>query len=78
MIVTLYTKEGCELCEKAVETLRRLQTLIQFETELVYIEDDEELYERYGERVPVVAVGGQQIASAPIDEATLRAKLASV
>ena len=77
MIVTLYTKEGCDLCEEAEETLRRLQKLIQFETKLVYIEDDEELYERYGERVPVVTVGGQEIASAPIDEAALQAILAS-
>jgi predicted thioredoxin/glutaredoxin len=55
-----------------------VQKLIQFEAEFVYIEDDDELYERYSQRVPVVVVDGREVASAPVDEARLQAVLSAV
>jgi glutaredoxin len=75
--VTLYTKEDCALCEEAEEILRRARKLIRFETELVYIEDDPALFSRYQDRVPVVEVGGEEVASAPVEEARLLAVLSS-
>jgi len=75
--VTLYTKEDCGLCEEAEEALRRAQKLIHFETELVYIEDDPALFSRYQDRVPVVFVRGEEVASAPVEEARLLAVLSS-
>jgi glutaredoxin len=76
--VTLYTKAECGLCAEAEEALLRVQKLIQFEAEFVYIEDDDELYERYSQRVPVVVVDGREVASAPVDEAGLQAVLSAV
>ena len=75
--VTLYTRAECGLCAEAEEALLRVRKLIQFEAELVYIEDDDELYERYSQRVPVVVVDGKEVASAPVDEARLQAVLSS-
>ena len=75
MRVTLYTKENCRLCEEAEEALRRARKLIQFETEVVYIEDDPALFSQYQDRVPVLVVGGEELASAPVDEARLLARL---
>lgn len=77
MKVTLYTRSECGLCAEAEEALLRVRKLIQFEAELVHIEDDDELYERYGERVPVVVVDGGEMAWAPVDEARLQAVLSS-
>ena len=75
MNVTLYTKAGCHLCEEAEDALRRLRKFIQFELNLVYIEYEAALLERFGNRVPVVYVDGREVASAPIDEGALRAAM---
>ena len=75
MNVTLYTKAGCHLCEEAEDALRRLGKFIQFELRLVYIDHDSALLERYADRVPVVYVDGREVASAPLDEAALRAAI---
>jgi len=75
--VTLYTKADCHLCEEAEEALRRLRKFIQFELNLVYIEYEAALLERFGDRVPVVYVDGREVASAPIDEAALRATISA-
>ena len=75
MKVTLYTKGECGLCGEAEEILRRLGRKIHFDLELVDIEHDPELRGRYWDRVPVVAVEGQEVAAAPLDEGRLRAVL---
>jgi len=73
--VVLYTKEDCGLCEAAEEMLRRARKLIRFDLERVYIDNEQELRELYGDRVPVVTVDGREVASAPVDEASLLAAL---
>jgi glutaredoxin len=77
MIVTLYTKADCGLCEKAEDSLRAMQQSIQFELRLVYIEEEPALLERLGDRVPVVYVEGREVASAPVEEAAIRTALSS-
>ena len=77
MKVRLYTREGCGLCGEAEEILRRVRKLVRFETELIYVEDDPALFSRYQDRVPVVEVGGEEVASAPVEEARLLAVLSS-
>jgi len=75
--VTLYTREDCGLCEEAEAILRRLQQSIRFEIEVVYIEDDSALFRRYHDRVPVVVMDDDEVASAPLEEARLLAVLSS-
>jgi len=58
--------------------LRRARKLIHFETEVVYIEDDPALCSRYQDRVPVIVVGDEEVASAPVEEARLLAVLSSL
>ena len=77
MNVTLYTKAGCHLCEEAEDALRRLRKFIQFELRLVYIDYEPALLELFADRVPVVDVDGREVASAPIDEAALRAAISA-
>ena len=75
MRVTLYTKSDCGLCEEAASMLRRLQKQIRFEIEHVNIEADANATELYGSRIPVIAVDGEEVAAAPLDEKQLTAIL---
>ncbi len=75
MRVTLYTKADCGLCEDAASMLKRLQRKIPFEIEYVNIETDANATERYGSRIPVIAVDGEEVAAAPLDDKQLMAIL---
>ena len=75
MRVTLYTKADCGLCEEAASMLRRLRKQTRFELEYVNIEADAGANERYGSRIPVIAVDGEEVAAAPLDEKQLAAIL---
>lgn len=52
--VVVYGREGCHLCEDMIASLRNLQKKIQFEFEVINIDNDENLIQLYGERVPVL------------------------
>ena len=56
--VVLYTRAGCHLCQDAEAVLVRARTQMSFELRLVDIDADPELADRYGVRVPVVAIDG--------------------
>jgi glutaredoxin len=77
VIVTLYTKQDCRLCEEAEDHLRSLQQSIRFDFRLVYVEDDPASNVSMGDRVPVVLVDGKEVASAPIDQEALAAALSA-
>ena len=55
--VTLYTREGCHLCDDARAALERLGASHPFRLDEVDIEADDALHARYLERIPVVALG---------------------
>ena len=73
--VTLYTRAGCHLCEKAERVLRAEQAAAGFALELVDIDRDPELARRYGVRVPVVAVDGEELFEYEVPADLLRARL---
>ncbi|HSK15257.1 MAG TPA: glutaredoxin family protein [Gaiellaceae bacterium] len=58
--VTLYRAEGCHLCESAERVLVRVRADVPFELDEVDIAGDPELERRYRERIPVVAVDGEE------------------
>ena len=73
--VTLYTRAGCCLCDEAREALDRVRARRPFALEVVDIEADDALHARYLERIPVVAVDGDEVFEYEIDEALLTARL---
>jgi hypothetical protein len=75
MKVTLYTKVDCGLSREAEAMLRRISGKIRFELELVYMRVDSATYARYRDRIPVVAVNGEEVAGAPLDERRLASVL---
>ena len=76
--ITLYGRPGCHLCDDARAALERVRAEIPFEVHSVNIEDDEALLRTYLERIPVVALDGEEVYDYVVDEADLRARLATV
>jgi glutaredoxin len=58
--VTIYHAAGCHLCESAQRVLAKVRAEIPFELDEVDIGGDPELERRYRERIPVVAVDGEE------------------
>ena len=52
--ITFYTRVGCPLCDKVLEQLEPLARTYGFAIEIVDIDLDLELLERYNDRVPVI------------------------
>ena len=57
--VTLYGKPGCHLCEEGRAVLAAARARRDFALEEVDVSLDPRLARRYGERVPVVAIDGE-------------------
>jgi glutaredoxin len=73
--ITLYTREGCTLCEEARVAITPLAR--EFSTTLreVDIDDDPVLHERYTNDVPVVFLGSRLVAQHRVNVAHLRSQL---
>ena len=76
--VTLYGKPGCCLCDDARAELAELARRLGFEVEEVDVSVDPELHRRYGERIPVVAVAGEEASELGVDGAELERLLGRV
>ena len=76
--VVLYGKAGCHLCEEARAEIDRVRARRQFELREVDVALDPVLYARYGERIPVVAVAGEEVFEYHVDAAELERLLDTV
>ena len=74
--VTLYRAEGCHLCESAERVVLGVQAEVPFELESVDITGDPELESRYRERIPVLAVDGEEAFTYFVHPDGLRRRLA--
>lgn len=59
--VTLYGRPGCHLCEEARTAVGVARDRRDFALEEVDISLDPRLARRYGERIPVVAIDGEEV-----------------
>jgi len=73
--VTLYGRPDCHLCAEARAALERVRATDAFALEEVDIEADDALHARYLERIPVVAVDGEELFAYAVDERALLARL---
>ena len=69
--VTLYSRPGCHLCDDARAALARVRERAPFTLEERDIEDDDALHARYLERIPVIALDGEELFDFFVDEETL-------
>ena len=58
--VVVYHAQGCHLCERALEQVRRLHAELGFELREVDITGDPELEAAYREWLPVVEIDGRR------------------
>lgn len=70
--LTVLSRDYCHLCEDMVAALHELQTRRgDFEFEIVNVEGDLSLEERFGERVPVLLLGDREICHYRLDPEAL-------
>ena len=76
--VVLYGKPGCHLCEDARAVVEAVRARRPFELTEVDITLDPATYARYGERIPVVSVGGNEAFEYFVDAEELEGLLDTV
>jgi glutaredoxin len=75
--ITVYSKPDCHLCADALATLVRLQAELAFTLEERDITTDDALHRAYFERIPVVALDGEELCEYFVDETLVRERLES-
>lgn len=79
MIVKVYMRPECHLCEEAVAGLGKLRDEFpELELTEVDIDGDEQLFLRYLERIPVIEAGGAIISEIFFEPDVVRAALAEL
>ncbi|MGH8886151.1 MAG: glutaredoxin family protein [Egibacteraceae bacterium] len=73
-VVTVYTRKRCGLCRTAEQVVARVSGR-SADVELVDVDTDPALADRYTVRVPVIAIDGVEIAEYQVDPRVLRAQL---
>ncbi len=76
-LVTVYSKSDCHLCEQALRALRGLQRELVFDLRVCDITREPELHDAYFERIPVIALDGEEMSDYFVDEQILRERLES-
>jgi glutaredoxin len=76
--VTLYGKPGCHLCDDARAVVSEALASRDVELEEVDVTLDPALEHRYGERIPVLAVDGEELFEYVIDARALADRLDKV
>ena len=73
--LTVYTTEGCSLCEETLAQVRRESRGYPVRIQTVEILGDPELEARYRESIPVVCLDGREISRGLLDIQALRQNL---
>ena len=76
--MTLYGKPGCHLCDDAREVVERVRAEHPFDLREVDVSLDPGLNREYGERIPVLAVNGEELFDFFVEEAVLVERLCRV
>jgi glutaredoxin len=76
--LTLYGKPGCHLCEEAYAVVQDVRSRQPFELEEIDITRDPVLEARYRERIPVIAIDGEETLELVIEATELEKALASI
>jgi glutaredoxin len=74
--VTLYSKPDCPLCDEARDALSRIRARRPFSLEEIDITADGSLEATFRERIPVIALDGEELFDFHVDETELERRLA--
>ena len=75
--VTLYTRNGCCLCDEAKQVLDSARGRAGFELDIVDIDTDPQLQGLYNDEVPVIAINGAKAFKYRVSETEFLKKLAA-
>jgi thioredoxin reductase (NADPH) len=70
--LTIFVREGCHLCEDMEQALWECATELDFETRRVLIDNNAELEMAYGDKVPVLVCGDEELCHYFLDLQALR------
>ena len=78
--VLFYGRPDCHLCDEVREEIDRLAAEHSWDLKVreIDIESDDELFKRYLERIPVVAVEGDVVSELLLDSDALVRRIATV
>lgn len=77
MIVKFFSRANCPLCVEGLQTLKLVQEDVPFEIDMIDIEQDDFIHEKYMLMIPVVEKDGVVIQYGHLDYATLMEQLGS-
>jgi glutaredoxin len=75
--VTLITRIGCHLCDTADAELTELSRELGYAYEVVDVDSDPALRDRYGDFVPVILIDGRDHGYWRVEPARFRAALSA-
>ena len=75
--VVLYGKAGCCLCDEARAAVQEVRARHPFELDEVDVSLDPALNREYGERIPVLALDGNELFEFHVDAGELARRLQS-
>lgn len=73
--LTLFSRAECHLCQDMAAALDDLKAPLGFDYEIIDVDDDPALANRYGSLVPVLALGEQTICHYFLELAALKTAL---
>jgi hypothetical protein len=68
----MYSRTTCGLCDEARETILALRDRVAFRYEEVFVDGNDDLELRFGLRVPVIEVDGEERFEAHVESSALR------
>ena len=77
-LLTLYGKPGCHLCDEARAVVAEVRRERPFELREVDVTLDPSLHRRYGERIPVLELEGEELFKFFVDPDALAVRLDKV
>jgi thioredoxin reductase (NADPH) len=74
--LTVLSREYCHLCEELLAALRQYQGRYSFQIEVIDVDRDPRLEEKWGDKVPVLLDGDLEICHYYLDHHAVDARLA--
>jgi glutaredoxin len=74
--LTLYSREGCHLCDDMLGVLAAFRGPMNFDVSIIDIDRDSALVEKYNALVPVLMLDGEEVCHHFFDKQALEEALA--
>jgi glutaredoxin len=75
-LLTLYSRQGCHLCEDMATHLVRLKEELMFDLDTIDIDTSADLTARYNDQVPLLVQANKVLSMYFLDETAIRTALA--